>query len=184
MGRVPKDRWAVGGLGLLGAIVGIVLGSGPRSVPPESEPPVESITVHQEALIPVHVSGWVTAPGVVWVADGSLAISAIEAAGGAVEGARLDLINLARPVFEGDQLQVPGPEAKGSPQGGADGLVDLNTADEAELQKLPGVGPVLAGRIVAHREEIGRFESVEDLLDVPGIGESKLASIRDLIREP
>jgi competence protein ComEA len=187
MGRVPKDRLAVGGLGVLGAIVGIVLGS--SSVPfspvsPEAAPSAGEPAEHQEVLVPVHVSGWVTSPGVVWVADGSLAISVIEAAGGALEGARLDLINLAKPVFEGDQLQVPGPEAAGSPESGTDGLVDLNTADETELQTLPGVGPVLAERIVAHRESIGRFESVEDLLDVVGIGETKLASIRDLIREP
>ena len=187
MGRVPKDRLAVGGLGVLGAIVGIVLGSisGPLSpVTPEVAPSAEAPAERQEVLVPVHVSGWVTSPGVVWVADGSLVISAIEAAGGALEGARLDLINLAKPIFEGDQLQVPGPEATGSSQGRSDGLVDLNTADETELQKLPGVGPVLAGRIVAHRESIGRFESVEDLLDVVGIGETKLSSIRDLIREP
>jgi competence protein ComEA len=184
MGRVPKDRLAVGGLGLLGAIVGIVLGGGSVPLSPEVAPASETPTEHQEVLVPVHVSGWVTSPGVVWVADGSLAISVIDAAGGALEGARLDLINLAKPVFEGDQLQVPGPEAAGSPESGTDGLVDLNTADETELQTLPGVGPVLAERIVAHRESIGRFESVEDLLDVVGIGETKLASIRDLIREP
>jgi len=185
MGRVPKDRLAVGGLGVLGAIVGIVLGSSSVPFPPvSSEASPSAPAEHQEVLVPVHVSGWVTSPGVVWVADGSLAIAVIDAAGGALEGARLDLINLATPVFEGDQLQVPGPEATGGPEGGADGLVDLNTADETELQKLPGVGPVLAGRIVAHRESIGRFESVEDLLDVTGIGETKLASIRDLIREP
>jgi competence protein ComEA len=184
MGRLPKDRLAVGGLGLLGAIVGIVLGGGSGPLTPEVAPSSETPTEHQEVLVPVHVSGWVTSPGVVWVADGSLAISVIEAAGGALEGARLDLINLAKPVFEGDQLQVPGPEAGGNHEGGTDGLVDLNTADETELQTLPGVGPVLAERIVAHRESIGRFESVEDLLDVVGIGETKLASIRDLIREP
>jgi competence protein ComEA len=90
-------------------------------------------------MVPVHVSGWVTSPGVVWVTDGSLAIAAIEAAGGAREGARLDLINLARPVFEGDQLQVPGPDV-GDGSGASvsgDGLIDINTADETELQKLP-----------------------------------------------
>jgi competence protein ComEA len=185
MGRVPKDRLAVGGLGVLGAIVGIVLGSSSVPFPPvSSEASPSAPAEHQEVLVPVHVSGWVTSPGVVWVADGSLAIAVIDAAGGALEGARLDLINLAKPVFEGDQLQVPGPEATGSPQGETDGLVDLNTADATELQKLPGVGPVLADRILAHRESIGRFESVEDLLDVAGIGEAKLAAIRDLIREP
>ena len=185
MRRVPKDRAVAIGLAVIGAAVGGLFGvnSGlpPVQGPPLQDPP-EAI---DSAVVPVHVSGWVTSPGVVWVSEGSLAIDVIDAAGGAREGARLDLINLARPVFEGDQLQVPGPSDGGT--GGAspgDELIDINTADETELQKLPGVGPVLAGRIVAHRETVGRFESVEDLLDVVGIGETRLASIRDLIKPP
>lgn len=186
MGRLPKDRAVAVGLAVIGAAVGGVLGVN-AGLPPVPGPPLqdgpESIDA---AVVPVHVSGWVTSPGVVWVSEGSLAVAAIDAAGGAREGARLDLINLAQPLFEGDQLQVPGPEA--AVAGGGDsaggGLIDINTADETELQKLPGVGPVLAGRIAAHREATGRFESVEDLLDVPGIGETRLASIRDLIRPP
>lgn len=186
MGRVPNGRVVAVGLAVIGAVVGGFIGvnAGLPSVP---GPPLQSAPeLPGSAMVPVHVSGWVTSPGVVWVADGSLAIAAIDAAGGAREGARLDLINLARPVFEGDQLQVPGPDAAegdGSNAAG-DGLIDINTADETELQKLPGVGPVLAGRIIAHRETVGRFESVEDLLDVPGIGETRLASIRDMIRPP
>ncbi|MEX1037376.1 MAG: ComEA family DNA-binding protein [Acidimicrobiia bacterium] len=185
MGRVPKDRVVVVGLGVLGAAVGAMIGT-VSVAPPPPDPLISVPTVEALAgLVPVHVSGWVNSPGVVWVAEGALAVAVIEAAGGARQGARLDLINLARPVFEGDQLQVPGPETA---QGGngtlSDGLIDLNTADETELQKLPGVGPVLAGRIIAHREDVGRFESVEDLLDVPGIGETRLASIKDLIRPP
>jgi competence protein ComEA len=64
------------------------------------------------------------------------------------------------------------------------GLISLNQADAAALEALPGVGPVLAERIIAHREERGPFQSVEDLLEVPGIGEAKLASIRDLVAVP
>jgi competence protein ComEA len=174
------------GLAVIGAAVGGVFGVN-AGLPPAQGPRLQDAPVAiVAAVVPVHVSGWVTSPGVVWVSEGSLAVAAIDAAGGAREGARLDLINLAQPVFEGDQLQVPGPEAADVGGGSApgDGLIDINTADETELQKLPGVGPVLAGRIVAHRETIGRFESVDDLLDVPGIGETRLASIRDLIRSP
>lgn len=186
MGRVPKDRAAAVGLAVLGTAVGGLIGAN-AGVPPVPGPPLQGAPeVVDAAVVPVHVSGWVVSPGVVWVTEGSLAVAAIDAAGGAREGARLDLINLAQPVFEGDQLQVPGPDAADDGGGDApgDGLIDINTADETTLQKLPGVGPVLAGRIVAHRETIGRFESVEDLLDVPGIGETRLASIRDLIRPP
>lgn len=186
MGRVPKDRAVAIGLAVIGAVVGGVFGFN-AGLPQVQGPPLQDAPeAIGSAMVPVHVSGWVTSPGVVWVVDGSLAIAAIDAAGGAREGARLDLINLAQPVYEGDQLQVPGPEAA-DPAGGSDpgdGLIDINTADETELQNLPGVGPVLAGRIVAHRETVGRFESMEDLLDVPGIGETRLASIRDLIRPP
>lgn len=185
MGRVPKDRVAVG-LAVIGAAMGAFFGANTGLPPDESPPVLAASEVLDAAVVPVHVSGWVNSPGVVWVSEGSLAAVAIDAAGGAREGARLDLINLAQPVFEGDQLQVPGPEAAAG--GGAaspgDGLIDINTADETELQELPGVGPVLAGRIVAHRETVGRFESVEDLLDVAGIGETRLDSIRDLIRPP
>ena len=185
MGRVPNDRAVAVGLAVFGAVVGGVFGVN-AGLPQGQGPPLQDAPeAIDAAVVPVHVSGWVTSPGVVWVSEGSLAIEVIEAAGGAREGARLDLINLAQPVFEGDQLQVPGPEAAdpgGSVPG--DGLIDINVADETELQKLPGVGPVLAGRIVSHRETDGRFESVEDLLDVPGIGETRLASIRDLIRPP
>lgn len=186
MGRVPKDRAVAVGLAVIGAAVGGLLGV-KAGLPAVEGPPLQSVPELPGAeMVPVHVSGWVTSPGVVWVADGSLAVAAIDAAGGAREGARLDLINLARPVFEGDQLQVPGPDAAvgGGSIAEGDGLIDINTADETELQELPGVGPVLAGRIIAHRETVGRFESVEDLLDVAGIGETRLVSIRDMIRPP
>src|SRR5680860_1706792 len=110
MGRVPKDRAVAVGLAVVGAAVGGLIGLN-AGLPPVDGPPLQSApAVSGSAMVPVHVSGWVTSPGVVWVADGSLAIAAIDAAGGARDGGRLALINLARPVFEGDQLQVPGPD--------------------------------------------------------------------------
>lgn len=163
--------------------MGAVLGLQPAT---QASSPREQASLESEdpASIAVYVSGWVVHPGVVKIPPGSLTADAVAAAGGARPGALLDQINLARPVADGEQVDVP---AAGEPFEGAnasDGLVDINLADEATLQTLPGVGPVLAGRIVAHRDEIGRFESVEDLLDVPGIGETRLASLRDLIRPP
>jgi competence protein ComEA len=89
----------------------------------------------------------------------------------------------------GQQIIVPGPGDPGSAPtdvagNGAGALVAINRATASELETLPGVGPVLAARIVAHREKNGPFTEVEDLLQVSGIGESKLAAFRDLIVVP
>jgi competence protein ComEA len=135
----------------------------------------------------VYVSGWVATPGVVEVEEGAIVADAVQAAGGALDGALLETINLARPLVPGDHVQIPGPGDPVSPAPGdqADGgLISPNRAEAALLEQLPGVGPVLAERIVAHREANGPFETVEDLLDVPGIGEAKLSAIRDLIAVP
>ena len=176
-------RRVILGLALIGAVVGAVFGEVARVAPISVAVPQIGLTSTTAAGIVVHVSGWVLAPGVVRVSEGALVVDAIAAAGGALVGARLDGINLARPLASGDQIGVPGPGA--SIQGGAtpvgDGLIVLNQADSSQLQKLPGVGPVLAERIVAHREANGPYQTVEDLLEVPGIGEAKLVSIRDLV---
>ena len=147
-----------------------------------------TVTSTGDAEISVHVSGWVVSPGVVVVREGAIVADAIAAAGGARPGAALDAINLAGPVAGGDQVQVPGPGSEAPPPGSgvaaSSGPISLNRADATALQELPGVGPVLAERIVAHRDANGPFEAVEDLLDVPGIGETKLAAIRDLVSVP
>lgn len=186
MGRDAGQRALAIGLGVVGALMGAII-----SLAGPGRPPATVVTATPEAspsvgqVVAVHVSGWVLSPGVVWVPEGSLAVTAIEAAGGAREGARLDQVNLARPVHEGDQLHVPGPDAAGEQTADVSGgLVDINAADATALQQLPGVGPVLAERIIDHRESVGRFEAIEDLLDVPGIGEARLAAMRDLIQPP
>lgn len=143
----------------------------------------DAVVPVSESRIDVHVAGWVVSPGVVAVDEGSIVADAVAAAGGLRAGALADRINLAAPLRAGDQVVVPGPAGSDDPVVD-DGVVSLNRADVAAMQELPGVGPVLAERIVAYRDQNGPFQQVEDLLLVPGIGEAKLASIRDHVRVP
>ena len=134
----------------------------------------------------IHVSGAVRRPGLVELRGQVRVADAISAAGGVLPDADLTVINLAASLRDGDQVVVPlrSPGGERDEGVGADGRVRLNAAGIDELQQLPGVGPVLAGRIVDHRDSHGRFETVEDLLDVPGIGEAKLAALRDAVVVP
>lgn len=131
----------------------------------------------------VHVVGAVAHPGVYELDAGARARDAVAAAGGATRKAVLEGLNLAAPVADGEQVVVPlkgqAPHAAATPSKPA--IVRLNQADVAALDTLPGVGPATAQRIIAWRDEHGPFGSVEDLLDVPGIGESKLGAMRDLV---
>lgn len=181
--------WGIG-LCLASLLIGAGLGSR-HSEPAESAEAGSvpaTVASSSQAEISVHVSGWVVSPGVVVVVEGAIVADAIAAAGGARPGAALDAINLAGPLAVGDQVQVPGPGIEGPPSGGevagSSSFISLNRADATALQDLPGVGPVLAERIVAYREANGPFQTVEDLLDVPGIGEAKLAALRDLVFVP
>jgi competence protein ComEA len=176
-------------LALAAVLIGAGLGAnrGGDSAGADTGTTTPGETADVESGFPVYVSGWVATPGVVEVEAGSIVADAVEAAGGALDGALLETINLARPLAAGDHVQVPGPGDSGvsAPGGQADeGLISPNRADASQLEELPGVGPVLAERIVAHREANGPFQAVEDLLDVPGIGEAKLSAIRDLIVVP
>jgi competence protein ComEA len=169
-----------------GAVLVAVVAAGMWAFTPPPDPPplVQSGTVVGQ--VTVHVSGAVVAPGLVSVSRGARVADAVAAAGGALPGADLRGLNLAAPVSDGQQLVVPERLAGGSEGGGvaADGRVRVNTADVAAMEALPGVGPVLAERIVAHRDQHGPFAAVEDLLDVPGIGEGTLAGLRDAVLVP
>ena len=176
-------------LGLVAAaiLVGAGLGARGNPTPVESAASTSAAASSGVAVFPVYVSGWVATPGVVEMVEGAIVADAVAAAGGALEGALLDEVNLARPLVEGDHIQIPGPGQSVTATGGGegdDGLIALNQADASVLEDLPGVGPVLAERIVAHREANGPFDTVEDLLEVPGIGEAKLAAMRDSISVP
>lgn len=158
-----------------------------RSAP--EAPPLAVVAAAPAAAgaVTVHVSGAVAAPGLVEVEEGSRVADAVAAAGGALPGADLGALNLAAPITDGQQLLVPasaGTGTAGSAAAAGDGKVRVNTAGLTELERLPGVGPVLAERISEHRDTYGPFRTVEDLLDVPGIGEGKLAALRDAVQVP
>ncbi|NNE73711.1 MAG: hypothetical protein HKN26_08620 [Acidimicrobiales bacterium] len=135
----------------------------------------------------VHVAGAVRSPGLYRVVPGSRVDDVIAAAGGLGPDADIDRINLAALVTDAERVYVPrigetAPAVVGGAGPGSDsGPVRLNQATATELESLPGVGPVTAGAIVAHRERHGPFASIDGLLDVQGIGEAKLESLRELL---
>ncbi|HIE09936.1 MAG TPA: ComEA family DNA-binding protein [Armatimonadetes bacterium] len=139
-----------------------------------------------EGVILVHVTGAVKRPGVYELPEGARVLDAIRKAGGPTKDADLDKINLADFLSDGEKVLVPrkAPRRLAS-KGGItpeDVLkVNVNTASERELEALPGIGPVLARRIVEHRKEQGPFKGPEDLLAVKGIGPKKLERIRPYI---
>jgi competence protein ComEA len=113
---------------------------------------------------------------------GARLVDAVFAAGGLTEEADNASVNLARELTDGEQIIVFSISQEGEAAGStASGLVSLNRAGDKELEELPGIGPALAGRIIAWREANGGFKSVQDLLKVSGIGESLLAGVVDLV---
>ena len=148
----------------------------------------------------VHVIGAVSRPGVVTLPPGSRVTDAINAVGGASAEADTQQLNLARVLSDGEQIRVPrigevlpapatqpggattpgagiAPDKPGD--GGASGTININTASATDLEKLPGIGPALAQRIVEYRDSHGPFASVDALTDVPGIGKAKLEGLRE-----
>ena len=150
--------------------------------PPSPPPPVRVAGQPIGASLTVHVAGEVARPGLVTVPAGSRVADAVAASGGLLAAADLAALNLAAPLADGQQVVVRSHSSEGGapPEQG----VRLNTASAAELESIPGVGPVLAARIVGHRQANGPFAVVEDLLDVSGIGEAKLAALRDVVVVP
>jgi len=141
------------------------------------------------AKVVVDVTGRVRRPGIVVLRQGARVVDALRAAGGARPGVDLASLNLARVLTDGEQILVgpPGPAVVPSvpssvatgPPGAA--LVDLNTADQTALESLPEVGPVTAQAILAWRTEHGAFTSVDQLLDVDGIGDATLAKLAPFV---
>lgn len=157
-----------------GAGPGAGAGSGPEAGPPSPT-----------GTVVVDVSGKVKRPGVATLPAGSRVVDALKRAGGARRGVDLSRLNLARVLVDGEQILVGIESAPGSAPSAAaapgtapsDRLVNINTASPEQLEELPGVGPVTAGKIVDWRTDHGAFTSVEDLLEVDGIGEKTLAQL-------
>jgi competence protein ComEA len=154
--------------------------SAPGTAQQASSSPSPSVTVI------VDVAGAVREPGVYEFGEGDRVIDAIERAGGSLPKADLSLLNLAAPLVDGTQILVPksGPLAAGVPgaaPGSSSGLININSASASELESLSGIGEVLAATIVEYRDQNGPFASVEDLMDVSGIGPATLDEIRDQV---
>lgn len=186
--------------GLIVVVVATLLGAGlwytrslPRPVeiaapPSAASPALTAAPSASPSPVPVivDVAGWVRRPGVYEFAPGDRVIDAVRRAGGARRGADLTSLNLAAPLADGTQIVVARPGATapggvGSTGTGTTGpttLINVNTAGETELETLPGVGPVTAAAIIDYRTQNGPFATVDDLIDVSGIGPSTLEQIR------
>ncbi|MDI9468999.1 MAG: helix-hairpin-helix domain-containing protein [Bacillota bacterium] len=175
-----------------------------RSVRPASEPEPGTET---SSFITVHLTGSVCVPGVYRLPPGALLLDAVTAAGGLMEEAAAEHVNLAALVLDHSLIRIPSRKemaritppfyaiaaepigttsataaAAADPTDGAEGaVVNINTADQGLLETLPGVGPQIARAILRQREQLGGFQSVEDLLLVPGIGERRLEALRPMV---
>ena len=190
------------------ALVGrsLVGGSDAVSDPAQTDAAEPLIAVDEPAedaaeggVLLVHVAGAVREPGVYELAAGSRVADALRRAGGPRARAWLDSINLAAQLVDGQQVMVPtrpaavqagrgaiGPALVGTPAtppGGpvSSGPISLSTATARELEQLPGVGPVTAEKIVAHREQYGPFRAVEELTAISGVGPARVEALRDLV---
>jgi competence protein ComEA len=185
-----RDVWIVAGVTAALVVAGLAWssrGSSATIAPPSAAPPASpgavSATEAPQGVVLVHVAGDVRRPGLYELPVGARVADAVEAAGGPRRRADLDALNLAQVVADGMKVLVgsagalPSPVAEGT-AAASDQLVSLNSADQAALETVPGIGPVKAAAILEYRAQIGTFDSLEQLLDVTGIGPATLEAIR------
>lgn len=139
----------------------------------------ESTSVQGLDQIVVDVKGDVLTPGLVTLPAGARVADAIAAAGGVNPNANVTSLNLAERLSDGQMIFIGDTQSMGLD---SDPRINLNLATEADLDTLPGVGPVMAGRIIAWRESNQRFHSIEELQEVPGIGPKVFANLKTLVR--
>jgi len=194
----PREVSVLAALGLL-----LVIGSGlayarARPVAAVSAPSGVISGGSAEASAPattiiVDIVGAVRTPGVYDFAQGARVIDAVKAAGGFARGADMAAVNLARPLVDGEQIVVPkvgeapaggAAAAGGSTVGGSaaqGGKVNINQASASDFENLPGIGPVLAQKIVDYRDQHGPFRTIQDLMKVSGIGDKKFDSLKEYV---
>ncbi|RVU54884.1 helix-hairpin-helix domain-containing protein [Anaerosphaera multitolerans] len=137
-----------------------------------------------EEKIYVHISGRVKNPGLIILDSNSRVVDAIDKAGGLCDDADADKINLAKKVTDEEKIYIPligeVEDINYSKEEGESDKINLNTADEGELCTLPGIGPKTAEKILKYRENY-KFEEIEDIMNVSGIGEKKFDALKDYI---
>jgi competence protein ComEA len=156
----------------------------PRGTAPPLIRASKPATRARAAPLVVDVAGAVRRAGLYRLPPGSRIADAVARAGGATKRAELDLVNLAAPLADGEQVLVPARGASAPATGGASAPtapVDLNSATAEQLDSLPGIGPVTAQKIIDYRQAHGPFRSVEDLDAIPGIGPSRIENLRGLV---
>ena len=160
----------------------------------------------EEEMMAIHVTGEVKNPGVVKVKQGSRIEDIIEAAGGLTENADITNVNLAFEVEDAMKIRIPSNDEYNENEGNIiehyitqdsgkgvivsedkssenlSFVININTANETELEQLPGIGASIAGRIIDYRNKNGKFKAIEDIKNVTGIGETKFEKIKDLIK--
>jgi competence protein ComEA len=192
----PKSAGRTRAYVILGSVASLIVGGvvGYFSPHPQANAPAivistplpdpTSLPAPTPAPIRVHVSGAVRQPDVYELPAGCIVKDAVEAAGGPTDSADLDGVNLAVELRDQQQVYVPRqgeviPMSSTLGGGTASGPVNINTATAAELETLPGIGPKTAETIVEYREANGPFKAIEDIMNVPGIGEGTFEKIKD-----
>ena len=184
-----RSGWAYIAAAVVLALVAWRIGPGDGGGGGQPAQGAVSVPVEVEAAVEpqgmVHVTGAVRRPGVYPIAPGARVIGAIRRAGGPTLRADLSALNLAATLQDGQQVLVPRRPPAGAPVGAASaasgGPISLSSADEAALDGLDGIGPTLAARIVEWRTAHGGFASVDQLLEVSGIGPTRLESLRSQV---
>lgn len=179
---------------VLGLVVSMIKNGGQEDANAQAEEATVS-TEETAAMIYVDVGGEVKDPSVVELPDGSRVTDAITAAGGLTEQADLTDINRAAFVSDGEKIYIPsqvseleddglsaGEGGGGGTAKSSDGRININTADSTQLQELTGVGPATAEKIIDYRKQNGRFQSIEDIKNVSGIGDKTYEKLKDHIK--
>lgn len=162
------------------------LNSRPQAEPVVIQEIAPAITESATARLIINVAGKVKNPGVYQLPQGSRVVDAIEAAGKQLKGVDISDINLARILVDGEQILVGGSRGvsgKAAPKKiTADNPLDINRASIAQLDTLPGIGPVTAQRIIDYRTKVGRINTVDELKKISGLGGAKFEEIKNLLR--
>jgi competence protein ComEA len=194
--------WVVAAALAVVAAIRLFGGGGPDAPPVSIDAPVRSDRTNgtsssragDEGQVYVHVAGAVRRPGLIRVPPGTRVATALGRAGGPTRRADLTLVNVAARVQDGQQIVVPAAAATGAASGGAaapgsgatvaapGAKIHLSTATPEQLDEVDGIGPALAERIVEYRDTHGGFRSIEELAEVEGIGEKRLATLRDALQ--